>query len=316
MRNHPTRRSGVSVVVCTIGREGPLKACLEALDKQTLRALEIIVVLGPAEVDTEKLFAGRKEIKLVKIGQMNVSASRNAGVKEAAGEIIAFCDDDAIPEPDWLEQLVQAFEGQKVGGCGGKVLETRNEPPSVAFENGLVRLSGRQAAVRPTRGSFNDPRGPWYNNVRGCNCAFRRSVLAEIGGFDEFIEFAYDEADVCVRLIYAGYWITHVPAAVVHHCRAAGGHRRNNIERNWYAEIKNQLYFGLKNRRSPLTALRTILRVWLRSLALRFRFAASVRTGRIDRNQARLFGRDVSRGFLAGLKAGLRCSRPVRGACD
>ena len=294
----------VSAIICTLGRTEPLRACLEALRQQTLRPDETIVVLGPCETAAEEFLATQAHIRLGRTPLANLCVSRNLGVRSARGEVVAFCDDDAVPQPEWLEHLVAPFRDARVGGSGGRVDDARHAPPTVAFQNGIVRLSGRQVRVRAEPGDYNNPRGPWSNCVCGCSCAFRRAALDAIGGFDEFIEFAYDEVDVCLRLIRAGYAIAHAPRAVVLHALAAGGHRQDDLVRDWRCEIKNQLYVGLKNRRGMGTALRTLARVAARALALGRRFRAAAREGRITRAQAKQFRRQVRRGMAEGLKAG------------
>lgn len=307
---HDEDRPQVAVVVCTLGRVECLDACLEALRRQTLAGFEKIIVLGPCEPQAESMLRKQPDVRLLRIDRKNLSAARNLGVEAAGSEIVAFCDDDAIPRPDWLERMLAAFDDRGVAAAGGQVLDGRTDPPAPAFGNGIVRLSGRQIDVRDHPGEFNDPRGPWYNRVCGCCCAFRKDALQGIGGFDEFIEFAYDETDVCVRLIRAGFRVVHAPQAVVVHMLAPGGHRQDELVRNWYCEIKNQLYFGLKNRRGGL-GMRAVLRAMGRLVVLAVRFARAARKGTISRQQARQFRRDAIRGFWAGRRAGLHKARQI-----
>ena len=75
--------------------------------------------------------------------EAHVARSRNVGVKVAAGDILAFIDDDAVPEPDWLEQLAGAYEDPRVSAAGGPV-----------FDVPLGRIElGRSPARAPGRGS-------------------------------------------------------------------------------------------------------------------------------------------------------------------
>lgn len=300
------KSGGVSVVVCTIGRLQMLEACLAALRAQTLTPAEIIVVLAGDAVDAKAFLSAQSDVTLLTIDRMNVSASRNAGIRAAACPIVAFCDDDAVAQGEWLEEMVEVFADGVVAGCGGKVLDARSEIPEVVFNNGLIRLSGRRRPVCDEPGDFNDPAGFWYNNVCGCSCAFRREALIDIDGFDEFIEFAYDEADVCVRLIQLGRRIAHAPAAVVRHGFAPGGYRRDELVRDWCVEFKNQLYFGLANRTGWTSAVRTIGRVAGRMVYLGVRFAGAACAGRMGVGRALRQCGDVIRGALRGLKAGLR----------
>jgi len=258
--------------------------------------------------------ASQSKTKSTYIDRLNVSAARSAGLRASSGQIVAFCDDDAVPDANWLAEMMSPFGDPSVGAVGGKVVDGQSRTGKPAFNNGIVRLSGRQVDVRPSPGEFNDPAGPWYNRVIGCSCAFRREALSNVGGFDEFIEFAYDETDVCLRLIRNGWRIVHAPNAVVVHSHAPGGHRENALIRNWYCQIKNQLYVGLKNRRSPMTAARTTLRVLARIVSLWLRLAGARLTGQITSKQAGRYGRDTLRGFADGLSAGMR-AKATRNTC-
>ena len=299
----------VSVVICTLGRRQRLEDCLAALSRQTLSSFEIIVILGPGAPETETFLWQQPDVQTLKTERRNLSASRNLGLEAARAPIVAYCDDDVIAEPGWLKHLVRPFEDPAVAGSGGKVLGTTDGEVGVTFNCGVVRLSGRQIDVCEQPGEYNDAGGPWYNRVCGCSCAFRRRALLQIGGFDEYIEFAYEETDVCVRLIHAGYSIVHVPNAVLMHLEAAGGYRHNALVRNWYCEIKNQAYFGLKNRTGLLSAARTCARVTARCLALGARFEFASRRALLTAQQRRQYRRDVCRALIRGTRDGLQAPR-------
>lgn len=309
MQQPPSARPPVSVVVCTLDRAEALRQCLDALAGQTHGDFETIVVVGPGDKMTRGFLAGCPQAVVVSTPQRNVSVARNAGMAAAAGLILAFCDDDAVARPDWLQRLVEAFEDDRVGAAGGTVLDGRTDPPKAAFRNGIVRLSGRQIEVRERPGEYHDPRGPWFNRVCGCNFALRREAVERIGGFDEFIEFASDETEICLRLIAAGWRVQHRPQAVVVHTYEPGVHRQDALLRNWYAELKNQMYVGLKHRRNLLTAAQTTLRGAARLMRLGVRLGAAALTGRIGGKQARSLHRDARRGYVVGLRTGWTAGR-------
>jgi glycosyltransferase involved in cell wall biosynthesis len=112
-----------------------------------------VVVNGPSVDETDGVleeFAGR--IKTVSCPEPNIARSRNLGIVAAAAEIIAFTDDDAIPEsPDWLAALVRPFaEAPDVGGTGGPVLQ--GDTAAFEFEDGATSEYGLQifAGATPT----------------------------------------------------------------------------------------------------------------------------------------------------------------------
>jgi len=292
----------VSVVIPTIGRVSPLRAALAAVRIQRPPPSEIIVVLGPDGGPAERFLATQRGILLAHVPLRNISIARQEGLRLAREPIVAYLDDDAEPRPGWLAGLASAFTDAAVGAAGGCVYEPGANGPTLAWRNGLIRLSGRQQPVRSRPGMHNDPKGPWFNTVCGCNWAVRREAVESIHGFDAQIAFAYDEADVCVRLIRRGWHVVHVPSAEVLHNRSPGGYRDNALVRDWGVEIRNQLYFGMKHRTGPLSATRTLARVVARAARLHCLFFIAWLMGRLTRRQARQFAADVLRGGWEGLR--------------
>src|SRR5687768_7873311 len=97
----------VSVVLNTCNRANSLRRTIQSLRHQRFRDFEVIVVNGPSTDHTEDVIrALGKSVKSANIQQLSLGISRNVGIDLAAGEIVAFVDDDAVAEPDWLERLV------------------------------------------------------------------------------------------------------------------------------------------------------------------------------------------------------------------
>src|SRR5271155_4703662 len=114
----------ISVVINTLDRADSLRRTLDALTWQTHDSFEVVVVSGPSTDETERViadFAGR--IKVCSCLDKNLSRSRNIGIASAAGAVVAFIDDDSVPEPDWLEDLERAYVDDRVCGAGGIVFD-------------------------------------------------------------------------------------------------------------------------------------------------------------------------------------------------
>jgi GT2 family glycosyltransferase len=130
-------------------------------------------------------------------------AARNAGLRAAGGEVVAFTDADCRVAPDWLSALVPPLDDPQVGIAGGTI---RSVPPANDVEKfGDVIHDHRQAI------EVYEP--PYAITM---NWASRRLVLQELGGFDERFRRSED-VDLSYRMIQAGYALAFAPAAVVYH---------------------------------------------------------------------------------------------------
>jgi glycosyltransferase involved in cell wall biosynthesis/GT2 family glycosyltransferase len=236
----------ISVVICTLNRAEELQRTIASFALQRYRDFELIVVDGPSDDRTaEVMNAWRRHIKIARCPEPNLSMSRNIGIAEAAGDVVAFIDDDAIPEPFWLENIAAGYSAPDIGAVGGWV----HDSTGYDYQTKYI-LSNRFGASRtevpnnPTA-FYNCPGAVEYCGLLGTNSSFRRDLLVEIGGFDE--EFAYylDETDVCLRLVDRGYRIVFVENARVLHKFAPGPIRNaRKILHNRYQIIKNQCYFS------------------------------------------------------------------------
>lgn len=235
----------VSVVINTYNRGPHLERCLRALERQTYPNFEVVVVNGPSTDNTGEIlkkFHGR--IRVVETASRVLSESRNEGIAASRGQLVAFTDDDALPQPDWLTSLVPAFDDPQTGAAGGLVYRMNNG--DVEFRNGIIDRMGTVRWDMPRPGKHWNWEGGYLNTVSGNNCIFRRSALETIGGFDERIEYYHDEADVVLRLRLAGFRTIHRPDAIVYHEAARSHNRSNPYLLNWFAITKNTVYVPLK----------------------------------------------------------------------
>jgi glycosyltransferase involved in cell wall biosynthesis/GT2 family glycosyltransferase len=230
-----------SVVVCTYNRDWVLEKCLQALGRLDYPRYEVVVVNGPSTDDTSRVISRFPSVKRVDNPERNLSVSRNLGIAASAGDIVAFIDDDAVPNPDWLRVLADGYRDPTVGAVGGKVYGPGGE--ELQFDNGIVSRYGLPDAVRDEPGDCNDPHGEWFNILMGTNSSVRRSALERVGGFDENYEYFHDEADLFVRMIRAGYRVEHAPEAEVWHEFEKSRIRQTSRLVNWRVIVKNTIYF-------------------------------------------------------------------------
>ncbi len=213
----PKDRRAVSVVIVSRGRAKVLARCLRALMQQTHRHFEIIVVADQAGLETVSSLSFGASVHSFLFDEPNISMARNIGIQQAAGDIIAFIDDDSVAEPTWLSRLIAPFSEPDVAAAGGYV-RGRNGI-SFQWRAQSVDTAARQ---KPLALPFDKPRvfSPGQGRAvktEGTNCAFRRQELADLGGFDPNYAFYLDETDVNMRLALAGKSTAIVPLAQVHH---------------------------------------------------------------------------------------------------
>lgn len=206
----------VSVVIVSRNRPDDLRKCLRALEFQTYRSFEVVVVGDTPPPEPAMA-------KYVPFDTPNISAARNLGIERAAGDIIAFIDDDAIAEPTWLERLVEPFIDPHVAAGGGFV-RGRNGI-SFQWRAQTIDPDGYSHDLAVDRVRVFPPDKSRVIKLQGTNSAFRRETLIALGGFDESFRFYLDEADLCMRLSKAGCSVAVVPKAEVQHGFATSAFR-------------------------------------------------------------------------------------------
>lgn len=320
----PSTQPSATVVVCTLGSNPILRQTVEALLEQDAGArgaidYDLVVVdNAPASGGTRRMLDGLSDprLRIVDEPRRGLSWARNSGVLAATGEIVAFTDDDAVPDSAWLRSLVEIFSIDPVGAIGGVTgLVAPAElayPAQRWFEEYGGFSKGSEVVVwslrpvdeiavlgRPGEG------GPLFpiTTARvgaGASMAFRGHVLDEIGPFDCALGAGTaseggEDLDAFSRVLYAGYSIVYTPDAVVWHT-----HRRTR------RELERQLHgngagMAALLTKSVLTRPGAMLRLAGRSWAILRRVSPGS-----ERNSSRSadFPKSLSkaefRGFLRG----------------
>jgi GT2 family glycosyltransferase len=213
----------VSVLVCTRNGSSTLSSCLEALGRQTHPNYEVLVIDDGSTDSTPEIAQRFPQVRYVRQEHAGLSAARNLGMLEASGSLLAYTDDDCIPDEDWLLYACRAFEDPQCVAAGGPNLPP---PPRNLTEACVAVAPGAPAHVL-----LNDEEA---EHLPGCNLVIRKSALHAIGGFRTEFTTAGDDVDVCWRLQSHGGKLTFVPAALVWH------HRRFTVS----AYIRQQRGYG------------------------------------------------------------------------
>jgi len=209
----------ISVVVCTYNGASTIRDTLEALRDLDYPSFEVIVVNDGSTDETPQI-ASNYPYRVINEENQGLSRARNTGIAAATGEIVAFIDDDAYPDPHWLRFLALSFIEGKFAAVGG---------PNLA----PMRDGWRADAIA------NAPGGPnavlisdrTAEHIPGCNMAFRKEALEAVGGFDPRFRTAGDDVDLCWRLRDRGDVIGYSAAAVVWH------HRRRSLRAYWKQQV-------------------------------------------------------------------------------
>jgi len=205
----------ISVVVCSYNGARTIRDTLEGLQRLTYPDYEVIVV-NDGSTDETPAIAAEYDVKLISTENRGLSNARNTGYQAARGEIVAYIDDDAYPDPDWARYLALAYLGSDFAGVGGPNLA----PPG----DGSIADCVAHAPGGPVHVLLSDTIA---EHIPGCNMSFKKSALEAVGGFDPRYRAAGDDVDVCWRIQDQVGTIGFHPAAMVWH------HRRNCIRMYW-----------------------------------------------------------------------------------
>ena len=202
----------VTIVIPTFGRPLQLQACLAALAVQTLpEPWEVVVVDDGSPQSLEGValaWSGWVDLRVIRQDNSGPAAARNRGVQEARGTLIAFTDDDCLPEPQWLDTLVRAARERPGALVGGTTL------------NGLgseLFASTSQLIVDLVYAHFNaDPDNAYFFASNNALCP--RECFLSLGGFDgSFPRAGAEDRDFCDRWRFAGWPLVWRPDARVEH---------------------------------------------------------------------------------------------------
>jgi len=272
----------VSIIVPTFNRPDSLRAVLESLEQQTHRNFEVIAIEGGDFAAAQKAVAAIEvgfPFKVLKQKtRTGLAAAVNEGVAASRGGVIVRTDDDVEFASDWLREICRSFDDPQVGGVTGPTVIPADRQGYRDLLSGYKKfrqgnlfwkavgkiyfdyfLEGRSLEVASwfrcgafslganfeTALQLESPIEVDY--LHACNLAVRRSLLEEVGGFNEVYRGTaeYNEAEVAFRLRRRGYKLIFNPRAYVHHLVSRSGvyaARANSYER-----MKNFVYFYLNN---------------------------------------------------------------------
>ena len=263
----------ISVIISTYNRQRFIITCLECLAAQTLSKghYEVVVVDNHCTDDTatlvQQFLAQHPQLpfRYVFEAQKGVSFGRDRGIHEAQGDILVYLDDDAEASPNLLESYLQFFDQYPTAaGAGGRILPKYSEAPEPVWMskwlNGYVAKVDLGGDTRIFEGRMKYP--------IGCNMAYRKALLQQIGGFNTQLTFRGDDKYIYLAIKAINPNIYYLPGALAHHNIPE---KRLNISylRTLYLKTGNEEKLRVRLKDGPAA-------VWLKGLEFVLKFTISL----------------------------------------
>jgi cellulose synthase/poly-beta-1,6-N-acetylglucosamine synthase-like glycosyltransferase len=218
-------KPNISIVISTFNRGAMLSRCVDSLFNQSYpeNQYEIIVINAGSTDNTENIL--RESEKKAECGFLWISLkneplcyTRNFGIAKSRGDLICFTDDDCIADYDWINNLVNGFVDDTIGGVGGKVVSYKTDTPIQQYSD-EVGILAQERFVK-------------LNTLLGANIAYRKKVLTDIKGFDDYLT-SCDDMDVSIKTQLLGYKLRYTPEAIVYH------DHRATVEGLYFQQYRN-----------------------------------------------------------------------------
>jgi glucosyl-dolichyl phosphate glucuronosyltransferase len=297
----------MSVIICTYteARWNDLVAAVRSVSRQDRPACEVIVVVDHNSALLDRVCSDLPEVIGVEnAAERGLSGARNSGIAASSGSILAFMDDDATADADWLSRLGAAYKDPFVVGVGGAI-----EPDWVGGRPFWFPDEFRWVVGCSYRGMPQSV-GP-VRNLIGCNMSFRREILASVGGFSTGIgrvgtrPVGCEETELCIRVQqhHPGVVMLFEPVARVRHRVPVGRSRWGYFVSRCYSEgLSKALVAQLVGSRDGLSSERSYtMRTLPRGVARGFADAVRGRPSGVARAAAIVAGLAcTSAGYAAG----------------
>ena len=274
-RSGPGRSSDdaakVAVIVPTLDGRDMLRECCAALRRQEFREFRVRVVdNGSTDGTREMLASDFPEVDVVRLRRnRGFAAAVNSGVAAGDEPYVALLNNDAVPEPRWLGELVERGESVSQEGSWASVLLWADRPGTIQSAGLSVHRDGTPARLRDGEPVESLPRAAFeVLGASGGAALYRRSMLERLGSFDERF-FAYaEDVDLSLRARLMGYSCALVPTARVVHRHMSTAKRTPNLAA--YLHYRNVVLYLVKTMplrrliaqlpRFSLTGLRPLLK--------------------------------------------------------
>lgn len=234
----------VSIIVPTRDQADILKRCVGSIfNKSTYWNWELLVIDNQSrEPETLEFFAAISRLPNVRIlkynAPFNFAKINNLGAAEARGDVLLFLNNDVeVVTPSWLEELLGFALQPEIGAVGAKLLL-----PDGRIQHGGVVLGLSGGADHAFYGLPADHPGYFGLAMVARNCSAvtaaclmtRREVFEKVGGFDPVLHVAFNDVDLCLRILAAGYRVVWTPFAVLYHYESTTRRKAHPVENTRY----------------------------------------------------------------------------------
>ena len=244
VKRHPKGNPLVTIVIPTKDNFGYIRRCLESIiENTTYPYFEIILVdTGSTDEEVLKLYESKlitaNPITIVRWNKpFSFSGACNLGATKASGEYLLFLNNDTeVITPEWIEGLLGLAQQEHVGMVGCKLLF-----PSKNIQHAGVVLSQRDIAFHPfynRHQKLDIFTNIFISNIRNCAavtaaCSMvRKDKFNEVGGFDEALRVTYNDVDLCLKLLEAGYKSVYTPYSELYHYESVSVGKITGSSRN------------------------------------------------------------------------------------
>lgn len=231
-RTAGARAGAITAVVCTRDRPGALGRALRSLTAQAITPRDVLVVDNAPSTDAACALVRREfpGVRYVREPVAGLDFARNRALREARHDIVAFLDDDAVADPQWVARTLASFaRNPRLAVCMGRVdalaLDTAGQrlfEANGGFARGPDRIRLPHDADRPLHG-WRAPLIAWSISVgSGCSMAVRRHRVLALGGFDEALDLGPalpggGDLDILWRCLEAGFDVVYEPTVRARH---------------------------------------------------------------------------------------------------
>jgi len=207
--------TNISVVVPVRNATKTVGKCLASLAAQDREDFEVIIVDDGSTDGTADICDSYPGVQVLRLKQGGPSRARNQGIAASRGTLVAFTDGDCVVDANWLTELEKGFISPEVAGVGGDQKSPDDETATGRLVQEFLKVIGFMTDYIKTDTVVKE-----VCHNPSCNSMYRKSVLTEVGGFDERL-WPGEDVDLDVRIRRRKHKLVFTPEACVSHYRPA-----------------------------------------------------------------------------------------------